>query len=171
MYSQQGVGMIEVMVALLLLAIAVLGFSFLQMRAIDASAEAMSKLQAVNLARDLSERIRANAEAYPVYLQGINQNQSSQQGLNCIQTGTATPCQTAAQLAQFDVAQIQQLAQVQGMQVRMPQCKTVANQAERHCIYVAWGHTKAIDDDVEKTACTRQGNYLAKAQCVVMELY
>lgn len=171
MHSQQGIGMVEVMVALLLLANAVLGFSFLQMRAVDASTEAMSKLQATNLARDLSERIRANAQAYTVYLQAVNLDQASQQAKNCVQTNTETPCSTAQQLALFDVSEIKQLAQRQGMQIRMPLCHTSGNQSARNCIYVAWGETQAIDDDSSKLACTRNGSYLPRAQCVVMELY
>ena len=58
--QQKGVGMIEVLVALTLLAIGVLGFTALQIRAVDATVEANNRIQAMNLARDLAERIRAN---------------------------------------------------------------------------------------------------------------
>lgn len=57
--KNQGVGMVEVLVALTLLAIGVLGFTALQLRAVDATAEANNRIQAMNLARDLAERIRA----------------------------------------------------------------------------------------------------------------
>ena len=60
--QQKGVGMVEVLVALLLLAIGVLGFSALQLRAVEATSEAMNQVQAMNLARDLSERIRVNRD-------------------------------------------------------------------------------------------------------------
>ena len=52
--------MVEVLVALTLLAIGVLGFTALQLRAVDATAEANNRIRAMNLARDLAERIRAN---------------------------------------------------------------------------------------------------------------
>ena len=40
---QKGVGLIEVLVALVLLAVGVLGYSILQLRAVDASSEALSR--------------------------------------------------------------------------------------------------------------------------------
>ena len=58
--TQHGVGLMEVLVALILLSIGVLGFSILQVRAMDASLDASKRIQAMNLARDLSERMRAN---------------------------------------------------------------------------------------------------------------
>ena len=56
--TQHGVGLMEVLVALILLSIGVLGFSILQVRAMDASLDASKRIQAMNLARDLSERMR-----------------------------------------------------------------------------------------------------------------
>ena len=58
--SQQGVGLVEVLVALLLLAVGVLGYSILQFRAIDASSEALTRSQGVLVLRSLAEGIRAN---------------------------------------------------------------------------------------------------------------
>ena len=49
---QRGVGIVEVMVALLLLAIGVLGFTALQLRAVSASMEAGNQVAALNIARD-----------------------------------------------------------------------------------------------------------------------
>ncbi|ENW26250.1 type IV pilus modification protein PilV [Acinetobacter lwoffii NCTC 5866 = CIP 64.10 = NIPH 512] len=63
--TQQGVGLVEVLVALILLSIGVLGFSMLQIRAMDASLDASKRIQAMNLARDLSERMRANKSGEP----------------------------------------------------------------------------------------------------------
>ena len=65
--TQTGVGLVEIMVALLLLAVAVLGFVALQVRAIAASEEAGQNVQAMNLARDLSERMRMNREGLLSY--------------------------------------------------------------------------------------------------------
>ena len=47
--SQQGVGLIEVMVALLLLAVAVLGFSALQMNALNATDESLVRSRAMSV--------------------------------------------------------------------------------------------------------------------------
>lgn len=45
-------GLLEVLVALILLAIGVLGYVALQLRAMDASSEALSKSQAILVMRD-----------------------------------------------------------------------------------------------------------------------
>ena len=55
--NQTGVGMMEVLVALLLLSLAVLGFAALQLRAVEATAEGGNRIQAMNIARDLAEKI------------------------------------------------------------------------------------------------------------------
>ena len=71
--SQQGVGLIEVLVALLLLAVGVLGYSILQIRAVDASSEALSRSQGMLIARTLAENMRANPAAqtnYPAAVRG-----------------------------------------------------------------------------------------------------
>ncbi|MEG1640035.1 MAG: hypothetical protein RR284_03815, partial [Ruthenibacterium sp.] len=47
----------EALVALLILAVGVLGFVALQYRAIEASSEGANRVQAINLARDLAEKI------------------------------------------------------------------------------------------------------------------
>jgi len=62
--SQQGVGLVEVMVAVLLLSIAVLGFSALQVRAVGATDESMMRTKSLTLVRNLSEIMRAYPEAY-----------------------------------------------------------------------------------------------------------
>ena len=61
--SQQGVGLIEVMVALLLLAVAVLGFSALQMNALNATDESLVRSRAMSVSKKLSENMRFNTLA------------------------------------------------------------------------------------------------------------
>ncbi|MDR2061241.1 MAG: type IV pilus modification protein PilV, partial [Acinetobacter sp.] len=61
--KQQGVGLVEVLVALVLLAISVLGFAALQLRAVDSSLEANKQVIALTIARDLAEKMRANPQA------------------------------------------------------------------------------------------------------------
>lgn len=62
--SQSGVGLIEVLVAVLLLSVAVLGFSALQMRAINATDESLVRTKSLTLVRNLAEVMRAYPEAY-----------------------------------------------------------------------------------------------------------
>lgn len=61
---EQGVGLVEVLVAVLLLSIAVLGFSALQMRAISATDESLVRTKSLTMVRNLAEVMRAYPEAY-----------------------------------------------------------------------------------------------------------
>lgn len=65
--NQKGVGLMEVLVALFILALGVLGFSALQLRAMDAAQEATEYTVAMNNARDLAERMRVNRTALSDY--------------------------------------------------------------------------------------------------------
>lgn len=61
---QLGVGLIEVLVAVLLLSVAVLGFSALQMRAISATDESLVRTKSLTLVRNLAEVMRAYPDGY-----------------------------------------------------------------------------------------------------------
>lgn len=62
--SQNGVGLIEVLVAILLLSVAVLGFSALQVRAVSATDESLVRTRSLTIVRNLAEVMRAYPEAY-----------------------------------------------------------------------------------------------------------
>ena len=61
---QGGVGLVEVLVAVLLLSIAVLGFSALQMRAVGATDESLTRTKSLTVVRNLAEIMRAYPQAY-----------------------------------------------------------------------------------------------------------
>lgn len=62
--KQIGVGLVEVLVALLLLSVAVLGFSALQVRAISATDESLVRTKSLTIVRNLAEVMRSYPEAY-----------------------------------------------------------------------------------------------------------
>ena len=62
--NQHGVGLVEVLVAVLLLSVAVLGFSALQMRAISATDESLVRTKSLTLVRNLAEVMRAYPDGY-----------------------------------------------------------------------------------------------------------
>ncbi len=68
--SQQGVGLIEVLVSLLLLAVAILGFSAMQLRAMEATDESMIRNRALTIMRGGGEMMRSNP---PIYKQSFHQ--------------------------------------------------------------------------------------------------
>jgi type IV pilus assembly protein PilV len=153
MRAQQGVGMLEVLVALLLLAIGVLGFTALQLRAVDASTEANSRVTALTLARDLTERMRSNPQAVRERFY--------------VTSNTVTSTATSAQLAAQDLADIDAQAAQYGMAVLVEDCP-VSN-SSRQCIYVAWDKT-AVDFDAV-TQCYANGRYVQQAKCLYLEAY
>lgn len=185
LYGQRGVGMVEVMVALLLLAIGVLGFAALQLRAVDATSEATNRMQATNLAIDLAERIRANqsglskdivvkdsngidtSEKTSAYIQAFagKDTLSSYTWQSCYKNSKCTTAELAAQ----DVNQVLYKASLIGMKMAMVACPGNLKR-ERACIYVAWGRTTPRDGN-SSDACTLAGTYKADSQCVIMETY
>ena len=171
---QQGVGLLEVLVALLLLAIGVLGFVGLQLRAVEATSEGFNRIQAMNIARDLAEKMRMNNSttalaAYKTNLASTTNQATS--GSKCY-TGFCTPTEKAV----FDVHEASVQATSAGMTLNMITCPGTAN--GRRCIYVAWGKTDPVDTTATTTghtACTTSSSssfsYNDSSTCVVMETY
>ncbi|MCY6412393.1 type IV pilus modification protein PilV [Acinetobacter sp. VNH17] len=156
-FYQQGVGLVEVLVALIILAIAVLGFTALQIRALAASQEAGRNIQAINIARDLSERIRVNREALLDY-------KTPETLTNC-----ATTLCTAKQMAGYDFQTVSDKASDLGMQMAVLDCQG-STALERKCIYVSWEGTTPTNG-VANTNCTNGVAYLPDAKCIIVEVY
>lgn len=166
MKYQKGVGLVEVLVALVLLSIAVLGFTALQLRAVSASLEAGNNVQAMSLARDLSERMRANPEGMrKVFQSSATMNYTSSAGGDC----TNAPC-TFENLARFDFANVKQRATNMGMDIAVLNCPGYKAAFNRSCIYVSWGDTTPTNGS-SATDCTNGTAYRVNAKCIIMEAY
>ncbi|EJD6059338.1 type IV pilus modification protein PilV [Acinetobacter baumannii] len=159
--SQKGAGLMEVLVALLLLSIAVLGFVALQIRAVAASTEAGQNIQATNIARDLAERIRVNRAGLSNY---------AEIGASDVLPTCSTGECDADQMAKYDYAQVKQRATDLGMSLAILNCKGFSSQRTRQCIYVAWGGTTATDGNGSPN-CTNGTAYVPDAKCIIMEVY
>lgn len=160
MKSQQGVGLLEVLVALVLLGIAVLGFAALQLRAINASLEASNNVQAVSLARDLAERMRVNRDGLATYKSAYTSTTKKD--------ACATKFCEAAELAEHDFSQVQQRAEASGMSIAVRDCQNITS--PRACIYVAWEETTPTDGSGEND-CTNGKTYVPNAKCIILEAY
>ena len=180
--KQAGVGLIEVLVALLLLAIGVLGYVALQLRAFDASAEAMKKSQAVVIMRGLAENMRVNKAQmgnYPVFVRSYTDFSVSSQPTSCFNSAC-----TPNEFAQFDAYQAARNADQLGIQLTMDNCPGVTSTMtlRRQCLYSFWGRTSPIINttgtgpsattsaDVS-TCMGNNGIYVAGASCLMMEIY
>ncbi len=163
---QQGVGLIEVLVALLILAIGVLGFVALQVRAMEATVEGGHRIQAINIARDLAERMRINRAGASTYLAELSDATKQKTfGTDC----SAADCD-ATKIADYDVAQVVNYGSALGMTMNMMTCPKIIN--GRQCIYVAWGDTSATDGLTDGD-CTNSedSTYMPTSTCVIMETY
>uniref|UniRef100_UPI00262F2B30 type IV pilus modification protein PilV n=1 Tax=uncultured Acinetobacter sp. TaxID=165433 RepID=UPI00262F2B30 len=109
---QKGVGLVEVLIALLILAIGVLGFIALKYRAVEATHESGSRVEAINLARDMAERIRVNRGAIDAYEVRLSKPVADQ--IAAPKDCSKTNC-PALDLANCDVLQVAKQAQVTGM--------------------------------------------------------
>ena len=163
---QAGVGMVEVLVALVLLALGVLGFTALQLRAVEAGDEALVRSQATLLLRGLTEGIRANPEGqtfYPANVQayaGITAKPSI--GKDCLDV-VCTPQQMAA----YDAFLVARSAFNVGINITMAACPGATN---RQCVFAGWGGVKFSAGDYS-TCMNASGKYVNNAQCLMMEAY
>lgn len=102
MSRQSGITLIEVLVAVLVLAIGLLGIAGLQTAALSTNFNSYQYTQASFLAESMLERMRANRQAYASGNSGYNLSAGTAAtvSVNCYNPGTAC---TAAQQAQWDM--------------------------------------------------------------------
>lgn len=89
MKNNAGFGMIEILVSMLVLAIGLLGLASLQTTGLTQSSETRNRSQAILLADDMFERIRANRDSINSYVVAA--------------AGTAPTCNRAYKVANTDV--------------------------------------------------------------------
>lgn len=154
--TQKGVGLVEVLVALVLLSIAVLGFVALQIRAITASNEATMNVQATNIARDLAERMRMNRDGLAGYV------------ANTDTTNCATAFCSPENMAKYDFRLVSSRATDLGMRMNVLNCQ--GSTLVRKCVYVAWEGTTATNG-TGSSDCTNGAAYVPNAKCIIMEVY
>lgn len=93
--SMRGFSMVEALVALVVLGVGMLGIASLYVVTLRSSGSAISRMQAVNLASDLGDRIRANRMGRDAY-----EEDAAEDGTTCV--GEAAAC-SPAQMAAHDL--------------------------------------------------------------------
>jgi type IV pilus assembly protein PilV len=99
-HTQQGFGLVESLVALVVVSVGMIGIAVLYGQGLGASRTAFYRTQAVNLASDMADRIRLNRRAGASYAGAGNPS-------GC-QAGGNTDC-TVAQMAAHDISEWQAL--------------------------------------------------------------
>lgn len=100
---ERGTTLVEVLVALLVIGVGMLGIASLYVTTLQAKTTSLSRMQAINLATDMAERIRANPGAPASYAIATGAPAAAP-SVVCVQTAStsATAC-TAAQMAATDL--------------------------------------------------------------------
>lgn len=193
--SQQGIGIVEVMVALLLLAVSILGFSAMQVRAVKATGESVDRTQALAVMRSASEKIRANSNALGSYQSNFSDlYQSIKAGKDMtvpskrcgIASSTDDSC-TPNELAAAETYDFYLNVKNAGFNMNMVACPATggasnANAATNvmysYCLIAAWDRTTptvgsddTFSSDTDTMDClSTTGVYHAQSTCMFMEI-
>lgn len=162
-YAQQyGVGMVEILVSLLVLAIGVLGFTGLQLRALNSTGDSHYRSQAMAIAQDLTERVAVNYLVREFYRGAGNWPDaavvSGSLPQDCV--GAGKRC-TSAEIAAWDIDQITWQAGnlLPEGRVLLRACEGSSNS----CVMVSWNN---LDPDT----CENQSGAVPGLDCVVLEV-
>ncbi len=106
--------MVEVLVALVVMSVGMLGIAALYVTTLQAKTTSLSRMQAVNLAHDMADRIRANPNttAASNYTFTESSTATATPGVLCVNNTTTAPSAncTADQLATYELFQWSNLA-------------------------------------------------------------
>lgn len=182
--QQQGVGLVEVLVALLLLAVAVLGFTAMQMAAVKATDESLMRTRALTVMRGGAEAMRTNTDGINAFKAALNGSSDavsidgkSIKKYSCVQNDSTKPAANASctikQLATRDALLLKSYAAANDILIGLVPdgCPgTVGNQV-RQCFVASWGATTLALDDSDKACANADGTYKNGAECFIMEAY
>lgn len=179
---QQGVGLLEVLVALLLLAVAVLGFSAMQLRSMQATNETLTRSDAMVMVRNVAESVRLSPtlRQKKAYADAINNAATKTNAIDCQKKS----CSLAEQ-ATYNAKQALLLADESNIKLAALDCpipnqpkkdtdpKFRSDNIKRMCLIASWDETQAtMDDNASNNPCTKtDGTYHPKSSCIVMETY
>lgn len=164
--NETGVGLVEVLVAVLLLSVAVLGFSVLQLQAVSATDESLIRTQTLSIVRGLAENMRANSQEVDTYEETINDS-----------TATKVACVngcTAKQIAINESVAVTKKLKEYDVNINIVACPgtDTYNFSEVKCVVAAWSDTVADLDDTNAQACANEnGIYNNGSNCIIVETY
>lgn len=160
--TQYGVGMMEVLVAIVILSIAILGFVTLQVRATVATEEAIKRSDALVILHGLAEKIRLNSTG------------DYSQAIPIVKTEcTLDSSCTSDEQALADLYEQQQFAKTKNIELGVVDCPNTSANQNRICLIAAWNETGAevAGDDEANECLNSNGKYLSNSDCLVLEAY
>ena len=179
---QRGIGLIEVLVALLLLAVAVLGFSAMQMRAVKATDETLVRADALVAIRNVSENLRlqptqAQKDAYRTAINNGLGTAADPAAYAAQIPATVNPdCSKTAcnqqQQIDYTANRAMRLAADNQMMLNAIDCPDMgAAELRRVCLIASWGTTRPVAGNNNNDCISTTGTYNRSASCIVMETY
>ncbi|MEH6492133.1 type IV pilus modification protein PilV [Halopseudomonas sp.] len=163
--AQRGIGMLEVLIALLILVIGVLGFAGLQLVALKNTGEASHRAHATLIAQDAIERFQSNPGQLPFYLSEDNwpSDIAEPGGAPTDWKGCMSSACSAAEMAAWDIDQLAWVATN-----TLPAGLVLAKRCDfndMECVIVSW-------DGQDAAGCvTDDGvNEDVESSCLVMEV-
>ncbi|WP_350655537.1 type IV pilus modification protein PilV [Psychrobacter sp. S1-30-MNA-CIBAN-0213] len=190
--SQKGVGLIEVMVALLLLTVAVLGYSALQGQAIKITNESLERSQSLVMMRTIAEKIHANPSAITTYADELTDTGAVTipSDLCGLDGQAVTTLCDPEELAEAESYKVKAELQNYDFQIQMHPCPNTGGTGSNvqnnimysYCLISAWGDTTpTIGTDSEQDCLTERvvdegkveeagGSYYSKSTCMMMEI-
>lgn len=175
-HTQQGLGMVEIMVALLLLSAAVLGFSAMQMRAVKTTDETLMRSDAMVVVRNISEdlRLQASESQKTAYMNAVNNSPAKNANydpLNPTPNCKVKSCTQAEQM-QYTVNEVVALARDSQIKVGATRCgKKAAGTIDKICLIASWNDTEPTLGGGDDSCGNQDGVYNRGASCLIMETY
>lgn len=178
--GQHGMGMVEVVVSLLLLAVAILGFSAMQMRAVKATDETLIRSDAMVAVRNIAENMRLHpTQTMKIkYLMAISRYGTA---ASPDAYASAIPNNPRADCAKLDCTEVQQveytahqamkLAADNQMMLNAMLCPGNNSELMRICLIASWGQTKPTVGSGDTDCISELGAYNRGSSCVVLETY
>lgn len=163
---QQGFSLIEVLVAMLVLGVAVLAFAGLQVRALQGTGTAHTRSQAMTLAAEFVERVRANPDGLATYREEDRYLDAIPAGEPADWDAADPRCMfdvvniegcNAVNMAKFDAFEVRYLAAqlLPDGRLRLESCDGAAN---LDCVFVSWGGVDpedCVDNTTENCVAMR----------------
>lgn len=180
-YSQRGVSLVEVMVAMLVTTAGLLGFAALQTRALNSTEDGYLRVQAMRMAESVMERMRLNgvsvtqqsnagapaaATVYSLdsnWTGSISSVESANNTTLCFYVAPpgATPC-SSTRMAAADIATVRR--QIANMLPQGDIYMSMGCSTSQACVYASWGGQNA-----KACATTYMATQTVPNRCVVLQ--
>lgn len=181
---EAGIGLIEVLVSLLVLAVAVLGFSALQMRVSKTTEESLMRADALMVVRNISESMRLYPDQLEKFKNAINPTaqKAIAQAMNSLSNSQPTspvPCVDNVCTREQEATRLANEAMITAYQIDVKlnalDCPTPSNASrdviKKVCLIASWGNTNPTMGGGDNDCIDNSGAYQPRASCFVMETY